>query len=144
MPVSLRTTQAAGVAPSTAGFVLPLGATLNMDGSALYHAVMVLFIATLSGLELSLLEYGLLVGLVLLSSAGTAGIPGGGMVMMVLLLSVIGVPTEFIGIYLLVDRFLDMPITSMNVWGDLLGARVIHRFAASIDTKRAVEYNATT
>lgn len=129
LPVSTRVLEEnAGVSPKTTGFVLPLGATLNMDGSALYQSLMILFLGGLSGIDFTLSQQTLVFVFVLLSSAGTAGIPGGGLVMMGAVMQMVGIPLELIGIYLLVDRFWDPPVTAVNVMGDLYGAKVIDRF----------------
>lgn len=129
LPVSTRVLENnAGVSPKTTGFVLPLGATLNMDGSALYQSLVVLFLGGMAGIDFTFGQQLLVFMFVLLSSAGTAGIPGGGLVMMGTVMQMIGIPLELIGIYLLVDRFWDPPITAINVMGDLFGAKVIDRF----------------
>jgi Na+/H+-dicarboxylate symporter len=118
----------AGVKPKTSGFVLPLGATLNMDGSALYQAMVILFLGEFSGMDLSLIQQFLVFAFVMTSSAGTAGIPGGGIMMMGAVMEIVGIPLENIGIYLLIDRFWDYPITAVNVFGDLIGAKTVDRF----------------
>lgn len=134
LPVSLRSAQNAGVRPASAGLLLPLGATLNMDGSALYHALLALFLAHLAGVDLSGAQQLMLVGIVMLSSAGTAAIPGGGIAMMALVLSALGVEPVWLGLYLLIDRVLDNFITAVNVWGDLVAARAVDaRFGKTED-----------
>lgn len=125
LPVSIRVSQLAGVRPGSAGLLLPLGATLNMDGSALYHALTALFLAHLSGVDLTLWQQVTLLGVVMLSSAGTAAIPGGGIAMMAFVLSVLGVEPVWLGLYLLVDRVLDNYITAINVWSDLVAVRAV-------------------
>ncbi len=116
------------VKPKTSGFVLPLGATLNMDGSALYQSLVVIFLAQFSHIHLGMYEQLVIFFFVMTSSAGTAGIPGGGIMMMSAVLSMIGIPLELIGIYLLIDRFWDYPITMINVLGDLVAAKTVDRF----------------
>jgi Na+/H+-dicarboxylate symporter len=129
LPVSTRVLENnAGVSPKTTGFVLPLGATLNMDGSALYQSLVILFLGGLAGIDFTFAQQLLVILFVLLSSAGTAGIPGGGLMMMGTVMQMVGIPLELIGIYLLVDRFWDPIITAINVMGDLFGAKVIDRF----------------
>lgn len=115
----------AGVSSRTTGFTLPLGATLNMDGFALYHAILLIFMAQLAGVELSPLQALLLVLLTMGSSAGTAGIPSGGIAMMAFMLDLMGLPQTYVALYLIVDRFFDYPITAINVWGDLTVASLV-------------------
>jgi len=129
LPVSMEVAEEkGGVKKKTAGFVLPLGATINMDGTALYEAVAVLFIASLYGIELSFYQQIIVALTATLASIGAAGIPGAGLVTMVMVLNAVGLPLEGIGVILAVDRFLDMLRTSVNVWGDLVGTKVIDRF----------------
>jgi Na+/H+-dicarboxylate symporter len=118
----------AGLRPATTSFTLPLGATLNMDGSALYQSILLIFIAQLAGAELSLDQALLIVLLTMASSAGTAGIPGGGIAMMAFMLDLLGLPQTWLALYLVVDRFFDYPITALNVWGDLVVAAVVDRW----------------
>jgi len=125
-PVSKRVLEEnAGVSSRTTGFTLPLGATLNMDGFALYHAILLIFMAQLAGVELSPLQALLLVLLTMGSSAGTAGIPSGGIAMMAFMLDLMGLPQTYVALYLIVDRFFDYPITAINVWGDLTVASLV-------------------
>ena len=129
LPVSLRVAQDRGeVRSDVAAFVLPLGATINMDGTALYEAVATVFIAQLYGIQLKGLELLMVFLTATLASIGAAGIPGAGLVTMGLVLQSVGLPLEGIAVILTVDRFLDMVRTAVNVWGDLVGARVIQRF----------------
>jgi len=128
LPVSARVLEEQGVNPKTTGFVLPLGASLNMDGSALYQVLVVLFLGRIAGVDFTFAQQLLIFMFVMLSSSGTAGIPGGGLVMMGAMLQMVGIPLELIGIYLLVDRFWDPPITALNVLGDLFGTKTIDRF----------------
>ncbi|NOZ40471.1 MAG: dicarboxylate/amino acid:cation symporter [Planctomycetes bacterium] len=111
-------------------FVLPLGATINMDGTALYEVVAVLFIAQLSGIELPLSQQIVVAFTALLASIGAAGIPHAGLVMMVIILQAVGLPTESQGLIIAVDRVLDMCRTSVNVWSDSCGCAVVSRFEA--------------
>lgn len=116
-----------GVSPQTTGFVLPLGATINMDGTALYECVAALFIAQAYGIELSLLQQGIVVLTALLASIGAAGIPMAGLVIITIILSAVGLPLEGVGLILAVDRILDMFRTTVNVWSDSCGAVIIAR-----------------
>jgi Na+/H+-dicarboxylate symporter len=114
-----------GVSKRTSGFVLPLGSTVNMDGTALYECVAAMFIAQAYGLEMSLGIQFTIVTVALLTSIGVAGIPSASLVAIVLILTSIGLPTEAIGLILVVDRVLDMCRTSVNVFGDSCGAVII-------------------
>lgn len=121
--------QRAGVSNRTGSFVLPLGATINMDGTALYEAVAVLFIAQLyHGENLPLTAQLVVAFTALLASVGAAGIPHAGLVMMVIILQAVGLPVEMQGIILAVDRVLDMGRTSVNVWSDSCGCAVVDAF----------------
>jgi len=114
-----------GLSPSTAGFVLPLGATMNMSGTALFEGCVVLFVAQAFGVELSLGQQCLLMLLAVLSAVAVAGIPGGSMPLIAGLLATFGVPPDGIGLVLGVDRILDMLRTTVNVAGDLVTATVV-------------------
>lgn len=129
LPISMQVIQDKGeVKEKTSGFVLPLGATLNMDGSALYQGIVILFLGSMAGMDLSLQQQLLIFFFVMTSSAGTAGIPGGGLMMVGAVMEMVGIPLEFIGLYLLVDRFWDYPVTMVNVAGDLFGTKVIDKY----------------
>lgn len=115
-----------GIRNRTGSFVLPLGATINMDGTALYEAVAVLFIAQLHFGEMLPLSQQIVVAITaLLASVGAAGIPHAGLVMMAIILQAVGLPAESQGIILAVDRILDMMRTSVNVWSDSCGCAVV-------------------
>ena len=113
------------VRPEAASFVLPLGATVNMDGTALYEAVAAMFIAQASGIELALTQQVVIVLTATLASVGAAGIPQAGLVTMVIVLEAVGLPLEGISLILAVDWLLDRFRTTVNVWGDAIGAAVI-------------------
>lgn len=115
----------AGVSNKTTSFVLPLGATINMDGTALYECVAVLFIVQAYGIDLSVAQQLSVVILALLTSIGVAGIPSASLVAIVVILSTFNVPAEAIGLIFAVDRVLDMCRTSVNVFSDSCGAVVI-------------------
>ncbi len=104
---------------------------MNMDGTALYEAVAAVFIANLYHVDLSLYQQVLVFITAVLASVGAAGIPSAGLVTMGLVLQAVGLPLEGIGLILAVDRFLDMLRTSVNVWGDLVGCKVISRLSRS-------------
>jgi Na+/H+-dicarboxylate symporter len=113
------------LAPSTAGFVLPLGATMNMSGTALFEGCVVLFVAQTFGVELALGKQCVLMLLSVLSAVAVAGIPGGSLPLIAGLLATFGVPPEGIGIVLGVDRILDMLRTTVNVGSDIVTATVV-------------------
>ena len=115
----------AGVSNKITSFVLPLGATINMDGTALYECVAAMFIAQAYGIELTFLQQVIVVATALLASIGAAGIPMAGLVMISVILSAVGLPLEGIGLILAVDRILDMFRTSVNVWSDSCGTVTI-------------------
>ncbi len=123
--------QRAKISNRVGSFVLPLGATINMDGTALYEVVAVLFIAQFSGVELTLAQQIVVALTALLASIGAAGIPHAGLVMMVIILQAVGLPTESQGMIIAVDRVLDMLRTAVNVWSDSCGCAVVSRFESS-------------
>ena len=114
-----------GVSNKVTSFVLPLGATVNMDGTALYECVAAMFIAQAYGIELSFLLQAIVVATALLASIGAAGIPMAGLVMITVILSAVGLPLEGVGLILAVDRILDMCRTTINVWSDSCGTVII-------------------
>lgn len=114
-----------GVSNKVTSFTLPLGATINMDGTALYELVAAIFIAQAYGIELSLGQQIIVVLTGLLASIGAAGIPMAGLVMISVVLTAVGLPLEGIGLILSVDRILDMFRTTVNVWSDSCGAVII-------------------
>ena len=130
LPISLEVAEEkASIPKKIAGFVLPLGATINMDGTALYEAVAAIFIANVYHLSLNFSQQVLIFLTATLASIGAAGIPSAGLVTMTLVLQAVGLPLEGIGLILAVDRFLDMLRTAVNVWGDLIGAKIIARLS---------------
>jgi proton glutamate symport protein len=128
LPVTLECLEKrAGVSNRIASFVVPLGATVNMDGTALYECVAAMFIAQAYGIDLSFSQQFLVVITALLASVGAAGIPMAGLVMISVILTAVGLPLEGLGLILAVDRVLDMCRTTVNVWSDSCGAAVIGR-----------------
>lgn len=117
----------AGVSNKITSFTLPLGATINMDGTALYECVAAMFIAQAYGVELGFVQQLIVVFTALLASIGAAGIPMAGLVMITVVLTAVGLPLEGVGLILAVDRILDMIRTMINVWSDSCGAVVIAR-----------------
>jgi len=128
MPVTLRCTeQHLHVKPEIAGFVVPLGATVNMDGTALYEASAALFVANLAGIELDLSQQLIVFFTTMIAAIGAPGIPSAGMVTMIMVLQSVGLPTEAIAILLPIDRLLDTVRTMVNVEGDMVGSLVVQR-----------------
>jgi Na+/H+-dicarboxylate symporter len=128
LPVTMECVEKrAGVSNQTTSFVLPLGATINMDGTALYECVAAMFIAQAYGLDLGFAEQFTVVLVALLTSIGVAGIPAASLVAITIILSAIGLPVEAVGLILAVDRILDMCRTSVNIFSDSCGAVVIGR-----------------
>lgn len=126
LPVTMQCVEKnAGVSPRVAGFTLPLGTTINMDGTALYECAVVLFIAQLYGVSLDWTQQLLIVVLALLTSIGVAGIPAASLVAIVIILQALGLPLEAIAIVMATDRVLDMLRTTVNVFGDSTAAAVI-------------------
>lgn len=119
----------AGVSRAVSSFVLPLGATINMDGTALYESVAAVFIAQVYGIDLSFGQQFLVFLTATLAAIGAAGIPSAGLVTMAIVLNAVGLPLEGIGMILAVDRILDMCRTTVNVWGDTCGCAVIARIS---------------
>jgi proton glutamate symport protein len=128
LPISMECLERnAGVSKKVTSFVMPIGATINMDGTALYEAVAAMFIAQAYAVELTLIQQLIIVLTATLASVGAAAIPGAGLITMAIVLKAVGLPLEGIGMILAVDRILDMCRTAVNVWGDSCGAAVIAR-----------------
>ncbi|SHF87329.1 Na+/H+-dicarboxylate symporter [Modicisalibacter ilicicola DSM 19980] len=142
LPVSLRCAQRnLGVSEGVSGFVLPVGATINMDGTAIYQGVVALFIAQLVGVDLSLMDYGMIIVTGTLASIGTAGVPGAGLIMLSIVLAQVGLPLEAIAVIAGIDRILDMARTSVNVAGDLMVTTLVGKSEGELDME---VYNATS
>lgn len=119
IPVTLRSVEKRlGVDNSTASFVVPFGATINMDGTAIMQGVATVFIANVYGIDLGLTGYLTVIGMAVLASIGTAGVPGVGLIMLAMVLHQVGLPVEGIALIMGVDRLLDMMRTAVNVTGD--------------------------
>lgn len=119
IPVTLRTVEKRlGVDNSTASFIVPFGATINMDGTAIMQGVATVFIANVYGIELGLTGYLTVIGMAVLASIGTAGVPGVGLIMLAMVFNQVGLPVEGIALIMGVDRLLDMMRTAVNVTGD--------------------------
>ncbi|MCK9245175.1 MAG: dicarboxylate/amino acid:cation symporter [Candidatus Marinimicrobia bacterium] len=140
LPVTLSTAQErAGISNKISSFVLPLGATINMDGTALYECVAAMFIAQAYGIQLSAPDQLIVVFTALLASIGAAGIPMAGLVMMTIVLRAVGLPLEGIGLILAVDRILDMLRTATNVWSDASCALIIAKSEGELDINKVVK-----
>ena len=128
LPVTMRSLENnVGVSNSISSFVLPLGATVNMNGTALYECAAAMFIAQAYGLDLSLGIQFTIVVVALLTSIGVAGVPSASLVAIAIILGAVGLPVEAIGVLLVFDRVLDMCRTSVNIWGDAVCATIIAR-----------------
>ncbi|MBQ7222320.1 MAG: dicarboxylate/amino acid:cation symporter [Bacteroidales bacterium] len=126
LPINIRDTQEkCGVSNKIASFTLPLGSTINMNGTALYECVTAIFIAQVYGINLPLSSQIIIVFTALLAAIGAAGIPMAGMVMLTIVLNVVGLPLEGIGLVLAVEQLCDMPRTMVNCYGDSCGAIII-------------------
>jgi Na+/H+-dicarboxylate symporter len=131
LPVTMESCEKnLGVSEEVSSFVLPLGATINMDGTGLYQAIAAVFIAQTVGMDLSLTAQLTIVFTALLASIGTAAVPGAGIIMLVIILEAVGVPNAGIALILGVDRILDMCRTVTNITGDATVATIV---AASED-----------
>ena len=131
LPLTMECVRENKVDDRSVRFVLPLGSTVNMDGTALYEAAAVMFIAQAYGIDLSLGQQVIVFVTATLAAIGAAGIPEAGLVTMIIVLNAVGLPLEGIGLLLAVDWFLDRFRTSINVWGDSVGAAVIDRLLRS-------------
>ena len=147
LPVTLEVSVAEGGCSKRAtSFVVPIGATINMDGTALYEAVAALFLLQLFGVDLTFGDTVIVVMTATLAAIGAAGIPSAGLVTLVIVITAVNtslagrglppVPVSAIGIIIGVDRLVDMLRTTMNVWGDIVGAKVITRLAPDPDGLR--------
>ena len=126
LPLTMETAEKElGISNETASFVLPLGATINMDGTSLYQAVAAVFLAQVYGMDLGLGQQLTIILTATLASIGSAAVPGAGMVMLVIVLTAVGIPTEGIALIFAVDRPLDMLRTAVNVTGDTTIASII-------------------
>ncbi|MCC5873970.1 MAG: dicarboxylate/amino acid:cation symporter [Gammaproteobacteria bacterium] len=144
LPVTLETVRARlGVRNEVASFTVPLGATINMDGTAIMQGVATVFIAQYYGIELSLAQYLMVILTATLASVGTAGVPGVGLIMLTMVLQQVGLPVEGIMLIIGVDRLLDMMRTAVNVSGDGMVATVVGRSEDKLDLDRFNDMNAS-
>jgi Na+/H+-dicarboxylate symporter len=134
LPVSIECARKnLGVSQGVAGFVLPVGATINMDGTAIYQGVLALFIAQAFGVDLNGGQYLMIILTATLASIGTAGVPGAGLIMLGLVLTSVGLPLEGVALIAGIDRILDMARTTVNVAGDLMTTTLVGRSENELD-----------
>ncbi|MCB1213662.1 MAG: dicarboxylate/amino acid:cation symporter, partial [Chlamydiia bacterium] len=133
LPLTIEcATEVAKMDNRVASIALPIGATLNMDGTALYEGVTVLFIAQVLGIDLSLWQQFVVFATALIVSIGAAGIPHAGLIMMVIVLEAVGLPLQATALIWGIDRFVDMMRTAVNVWSDIVGTRIVDHFEKPI------------
>lgn len=134
IPVTLKTvTDDLGVKKDVSSFVVPVGATINMDGTAIMQGLATMFIASTVGVDLTLIQYGQIVLLAIVTSIGTAAVPSAGTVTLALILGSVGLPLDAIGLILAVDRILDMIRTSVNVCGDAAVSCIVAKSEGEFD-----------
>jgi Na+/H+-dicarboxylate symporter len=134
LPVSIECARKnLGVSQGVAGFVLPVGATINMDGTAIYQGVLALFIAQAFGVDLNAGQYLMIILTATLASVGTAGVPGAGLIMLGLVLTSVGLPLEGVALIAGIDRILDMARTTVNVAGDLMTTTLVGSSEKELD-----------
>ncbi|MCK4492780.1 MAG: dicarboxylate/amino acid:cation symporter, partial [Methylococcales bacterium] len=134
IPVTLQVVEKRlGVSNATASFTIPLGATINMDGTAIMQGVATVFIANVYAIDLGVSDYITIVGMSILASIGTAGVPGVGLIMLAMVFNQVGIPVEGIGLILGVDRLLDMVRTAVNITGDATVTCITARDENEID-----------
>ena len=136
IPVTLKTvTDDLGVKKDVSSFVIPVGATINMDGTAIMQGLATMFIASTVGVDLSLVQFGQIVLLAIITSIGTAAVPSAGTVTLALILGSVGLPLDAIGLILAVDRILDMIRTSVNVCGDAAVSCIVAKSENELEEK---------
>ena len=134
IPVTLKTvTDDLGVKKDVSSFVVPVGATINMDGTAIMQGLATMFIASTVGVDLTLIQYGQIVVLAIVTSIGTAAVPSAGTVTLALILGSLGLPLDAIGLILAVDRILDMIRTAVNVCGDAAVSCIVAKSENELD-----------
>lgn len=142
LPLNIECCNELGAEPEVSSFVLPLGATINMDGTAIYQAVCAVFIACCYGVDLTLSQMAMIVLTATLASVGTAGVSGAGMIMLAMVLSSVGLPVEGIAIIAGVDKLFDMGRTTLNITGDATCALWISKLERSKKAKAEAKANA--
>ncbi len=131
LPVSKECADELGADKDVASFVLPLGSTINMDGTAIYQCVATVFLATCAGMELGIGQMVTIVVTATLASIGTAGTPGAGMIMLTMVLTALNIPVDYIGLIVAVDRLFDMGRTCLNVTGDIACSVCVSKWESS-------------
>ena len=142
LPINLNCVQKLGAKKEVASFVLPLGATINMDGTAIYQGVCAIFIASCYGIQLTLPQMVTIVLTATLASIGTAGVPGAGMVMLAMVLTSVGLPVDGIALVAGVDRIFDMGRTTVNITGDAACAIVVSNMESKREAKTGTKESA--
>ncbi|WP_319221228.1 dicarboxylate/amino acid:cation symporter [Moritella sp.] len=134
LPISMKCArEKLGVSKGVSSFVLPLGTTINMDGTALYQGVTALFVAQAFGIDLGMPEYITIILTATLASIGTAGVPGAGLIMLTLVLTTVGLPVEGVALIAGIDRILDMARTTVNISGDIAASVIIAKSEKELD-----------
>ncbi len=136
LPINLECTEKLGAKREIASFVLPLGATINMDGTAIYQGVCAIFIATCYGINLTLPQMLTIILTAALASIGTAGVPGAGMVMLAMVLTSVGLPVDGIALVAGVDRIFDMGRTTVNITGDAVCTLVVSNIESKLEERK--------
>ena len=137
IPINLKTVEEnLGVKKSVASFTVPLGATINMDGTAIMQGVATVFIANTYGIDLSIADFMSVILVATLASIGTAGVPGVGLIMLTMVLNQVGLPVEGIALIIGIDRILDMTRTAVNVTGDATISCIVAKIEKKLDIKK--------
>ncbi|MBP3372011.1 MAG: dicarboxylate/amino acid:cation symporter, partial [Clostridia bacterium] len=139
LPFNLEATEKLGVRKEISSFVLPLGATINMDGTAIYQGVCAIFIAQIFGIEMTISAQLMIILTAVLASIGTAGVPGSGVIMLSMVLQSVGLPLEGIALVLGIDRILDMGRTVVNITGDAACAICVNAWDNKREAKKAAK-----
>ena len=139
LPVSTECANNMGADKDISSFVLPLGSTINMDGTAIYQCVATIFLATCCGIDLTIGQMVIVVVTATLASIGTAGVSGAGMIMLAMVPEAIGIPVAYIGLIVAVDRLFDMGRTCLNVTGDISCALCVTQWEAKKAAKKAAK-----
>lgn len=139
LPLNIECTEKMGVKKEVAAFVLPLGATINMDGTAIYQGISAVFIASVFGVDLTIGQMATIVLTATLASIGTAGVPGAGMIMLAMVLESVGLPVEGIALIMGIDRIVDMGRTTVNITGDSACAICVNNLEEKKEQKRQLK-----